>query len=444
MISFALDDELRLLQDTARRFASEVLRTGGAERGLAPCKEGRAWEHAGALPAEVEQAYWELGLPMLDLPDPDTGAAPRMVPAVLVQEELAWGDPAAAVCLSQVGWLGYALCELGDEAQRRRLLAPFHEGGRRRGAVAYSEGWKAPPQGFATQAVPSKGGYVLTGVKSYVLHAGRADLTLVFAQVNPDAGWDGFGVFAVAGAPDPARGFCGGARHKLLGLEALHVGELIFDEVLVAEEDRLRGDARRGAGRLFARGQLVTAARQVGLMRAAYEYALGYTQERQAFGRPVAHFQANSFRLADMLMDVESSRWLVWQAAASADHGYLDVSLCAQAAVHAGEAAWRVADACVQLLGGAGYIQDFPAEKWLRDTKTLGLFGGSAELCQQVVATGELGHGLEVAHQPVVPRRPGLFDSAQRGGAPLLDGLHGGRHETPALLPSCGMQPILT
>lgn len=429
MISFALNEEQRLLQQTAQRFAVDVLRGGG-----------RAWEQAGGLPAETEEAYFGLGLVALDLPGTDgDGAAPRLIDAVVVQEELSWGDPAAAVGLSGAHLVGHALWELGDAAQRRRLLSPFHGARPARGAVAYSERWKAPQLGFATQAFPCRDGYLLTGVKSYVLNAGRADLTLVFAQLNPDLGWDGFGVFAVEGPPDPARGFCVGARHHLLGLQALHVGELIFDDVLVPAENRLRGEetARRGAARLLGRAQVLTAARQVGLMRAAYEYALEYTQQRQAFGKPVAHFQASAFRLADMLMDVESSRWMVWRAAAEADRGHLDLSLCAQAQVHAGEAAFRVADACLQLLGGAGYIQDMPAEKWLRDTKALGLFGGTAELSQQIIAAAELGHALEQAdgRGPAqdVPHGPGVHEA----GAPV-------HRDHPYLLPSCAMQPILT
>lgn len=130
-------------------------------------------------------------------------------------------------------------------------------------------------------------------------------------------------------------------------------------------------------------------------MRAAYEYALDYTQERRAFGKPVAHFQAIAFTLADMLMDVESARWMVWRAAAMLEQGQPDPALCAQAAAHANEAAFRVADNCVQLLGGAGYMQDFPAEKWLRDTKALALLYGTDALHGEVIAAAELQHPLQ-------------------------------------------------
>jgi acyl-CoA dehydrogenase len=154
--------------------------------------------------------------------------------------------------------------------------------------------------------------------------------------------------------------------------------------------------------RFFARAQLATAARQVGLARASYETALAYTQDRLAFGKPVAHFQAVSFNLAEMHIDVEAARWMVWKAASELDGGApTALESVAKAAVQANEAAWRVADDGVQLLGGAGFIQDFPVEKWLRDTKALAMIGGTDELAQLAIAG--LGNGLpENGIQPVV------------------------------------------
>jgi alkylation response protein AidB-like acyl-CoA dehydrogenase len=130
----------------------------------------------------------------------------------------------------------------------------------------------------------------------------------------------------------------------------------------------------------------------VGLARAAYEFALAYAQERKAFGKPIAHFQALAFMLADMAMDVDSARWMVWRAAADLEKGACASTMAA--AVHANEAAFRVADNAVQLLGGAGYIRDYPVEKWMRDTKTLALFGPSSEHAQLALSSAELGHDV--------------------------------------------------
>jgi alkylation response protein AidB-like acyl-CoA dehydrogenase len=134
---------------------------------------------------------------------------------------------------------------------------------------------------------------------------------------------------------------------------------------------------------------VINAARQVGLARAAYEFALEYTQDRKAFGKPVAHFQSVAFTLADMAMDVEAARWMVWRAATELEKGTWSSTVAATA--HANEAAWRVADNGVQLLGGAGYVKDYPVEKWLRDTKTLALFAPPSEVAELALAGVELG-----------------------------------------------------
>lgn len=401
MISFALDEEQTLLRDTARKFAQEVLRPAG-----------RLFEETLGIPEATQRAFDALSLHDLDLYDPVPGS---VVTAALVHEELAAGDPAAAIALWSPHTAGHALWEMASREQRDRLLPILQRGGR--GAVAYSERWKCRPAGFTTSATPVKDGYLLSGIKSYVINAGAADLTLVFAQVNPDTGWDGFGVFAVEGRSGEEKSFRPGDRHELLGLQAVRAEELILEEHFVREENRLRGggDLLLAAQRFFARCWLVGAARQVGLCRAAYEYALGYTQDRHAFGKPVAHFQAVAFTLAELLMDLESSRWLLWRAAAAADGGTFDMRLCAQAAEHAGEAAFRAADACVQLLGGAGFIKDYPAEKWLREVKALQLVSGCAQVYQQVIAAEELGHALD-----------GDLQKAPRGaGLPIRHGLPG-------------------
>jgi len=137
---------------------------------------------------------------------------------------------------------------------------------------------------------------------------------------------------------------------------------------------------------------VINAARQVGLARAAYEFALEYTQERKAFGKPVAHFQSIAFALADMAMDVDAARWMVWRAATELEKGSWSSAVAATA--HANEAAWRVADNGVQLLGGAGYVKDYPVEKWLRDTKALALFAPPSELAELMLAGEVLGHHI--------------------------------------------------
>jgi len=313
---------------------------------------------------------------------------------VLVHEELAWGDPAAAIALWAPHMVVPALLALGDDDQKRKWLGRFAEASpgahMRTGAVAYAERG-GPLEGFATTATPAGTGYLLNGKKAFVVNGGTADVTIVFAQLGQTTGWNDVGAFVVEGG-NP--GLKAGERHVLVGLDAVDARELSLENCQVPEANRLRGgtDFLAAAARMFAHAGLLNAARQVGLARASYEFSLNYAQERKAFGKPIAHFQAIAFMLADMLMDVDSARWMVWRAAAGFDKG--DLVAAHQAIAQANSAAWRVADNGVQILGGAGYIRDCPSEKWLRETKALALFGVVSECADLSVAAAELGHSL--------------------------------------------------
>jgi acyl-CoA dehydrogenase len=382
MISFGLEEDQQLIVETVRKFAAESVRP-----------RLRELEKAGAIPSALRKQFHELGLGLLDAPEAAGGQGASLVTAMLVHEELAWGDPGAAVALWGPHLAAQAILCLGDEAQQQRLLARFaaSDGAERLGALAYSER-NAPLEGFHTTARKAGGDWILDGKKAFVVNGGRADLHVVFAQLDGTTGWDGAAAFVVEhGNP----GLKPGTRHVLLGLETVHAAEVSFEGCRVPDANRLtgNGDFRGAVGRLMARAALMNAARQVGLARAAYEFALAYTQDRKAFGKPVAHFQAIAFQLAEMAMDVDAARWMVWRAARELDQGRIGASQ-PEALAHANDAAWRVADNAVQLLGGAGYVQDYPVEKWLRDTKALALFSVPDEIAQLAVAGLELGHPI--------------------------------------------------
>jgi acyl-CoA dehydrogenase len=347
----------------------------------------REWEKSRAVPDDLRKRFHELGVSLCDIPEAAGGMGMGMLAAAVVHEELAWGDPGAAVALWAPHLAAAAVVELGSAEQQGRLLERFGAWNQL-GAVAWSEaGPGLPGEGFATTARRDGAGWVLDGEKAYVVNGGLAGLTVVFAQVEPGKGWAGAAAFAVDGGQVQA-----GARCQWLGLETVHAAQVKLAGARVADVDRLTGDVVAGARRLFARAALMTAARQVGLARAAYEYALSYAQDRVAFGKPVAHFQAVSFNLAELAMDVDAARWLVWRAATELDRGAGDaLAWVGKASVQANEVAWRVADDGVQLLGGAGYVQDHPVEKWLRDTKTLALLGPGDQVQKLVVAGHALG-----------------------------------------------------
>jgi alkylation response protein AidB-like acyl-CoA dehydrogenase len=396
MITFGLSDDQQLVQETVHKFAAEELRP-----------RLRELERARGVPEELQRRFDELHLQRIDVPEAAGGMGMGLASAVLAHEELAWGDPGAALALWSVGHVPAALLELATPEQAARLLATV-----KRGALAWSEMGKSLPEaGFATTAKRDGDHWVLDGEKAFVLNGGIADLYVVFAQIDAAAGWKGIGAFVVEGS-NP--GVTDGTRAEWLGLETVHAATVLFSGCRVPEAARLAGAAITepvaGARRMFARIAVTNAARQVGLARASFEHALAYTQDRVAFGKPVAHFQSISFDLAEMAMEVDAARWMVWRAATELDKGAKTALVsAAMAAAHANELAWQVADDGVQLLGGAGFVQDYPAEKWLRDTKTLALIGGSDELHRLVAAQAALGKHDELAHglpvswiQPVV------------------------------------------
>jgi alkylation response protein AidB-like acyl-CoA dehydrogenase len=383
MISFSLSEDQVLIRDTVRDLASAQLRPRIREA-----------EAAGRLPEDVARSMHEMGLSTLALPESCGGQGLPLVTSVIAEEELAHGDAAAALAAPGPGAAAAALLELGDDAQRRRWLLPFcgPDGWKRRGALAWSETGSFADPGMKTVARKDGPDWVIDGRKTFVVNGGVADVTVVVAQIDPAAGWRGLGAFVVAG-DNP--GLRAGARLRTLGLDAVHFGEVVFESCRVPAAARLGdGDPTEGLGRAFCRLALAGAARAVGLSRAAWELARDYCETRHAFGKPIGHFQAVAFTLADRLMDVDSARALVWKAASRWDAGTEARRDVAMAGAHAHEAAMRCADDSVQLHGGMGFMRDVPVEKMMRDAKTLALVGPSVEMLDQLAAAADLGAPL--------------------------------------------------
>jgi alkylation response protein AidB-like acyl-CoA dehydrogenase len=394
MIAFEPSDDQRLMQESVAELAKRLrARIRETERDRAVAEDLRKMAHA-------------LGLGMVALPERVGGAGLGLVTAVLLEEELAYGDPAAAFGLAGPGALGWAALELGTEAQARALLAPFagtgpgEEAWNRFGAVAWGERRASSQRGGLVASATKRGDtWELSGEKAYVVNADRAETFVVFAQVAEERGWRGTGAFVV---PRSAAGLTVLARETSLGLDAASFGGISLDGVEVEELARLRGGGEEtydaALVRFFAKNALVVAARGVGLARAAFDLARGYCEERRAFGKPIGHFQAVAFTLADRAMDVDAARALVWRAAHAWDAGApeKDALLATARAVSFGhEAAMRCGDDAVQLHGGAGFMRDYPVEKLMRDAKQLQLCAATAEHMDQLAASIELGRAVD-------------------------------------------------
>jgi len=396
MISFSPTDDQKMMVESVAQLAKTTLRP-----------KIREFERDRALPEAVRKTAHELGLGLVALPESIGGAGLGMTTAVLLEEEIAWGDPAAGFAFGGPGALGFALLELATTEQARVALAPFAgDGGHAKfGAVAWGEAKAlADRPGFATTATKIDAGWRLDGTKSYVVNADRADTFVVFAQIDASKGWRGLGAFLV---DKSAKGCDILPRSHTLGLDAASFGGVRFEGAIASA--RLEGNANFDAAlvRFFARQGLVVAARGVGLVLAAFDVTRDYVDTRKAFGKPIGHFQAVAFTIADRAMDVDAARGLVWRAAAAWDVYDTDKSEAnqneallrtAHAVAYTHEAAMRCGDDGVQLHGGSGFMRDYAVEKLMRDAKQLGLCAMTPEHADQLASAIELG----------VPLDPGL------------------------------------
>ncbi|MEW5851511.1 MAG: acyl-CoA dehydrogenase family protein [Myxococcota bacterium] len=374
MIHFGHDEDTKLLVDTVRSFGEKEIRP-----------RLREFEAAGALTPSLEKAYAELGIAALSLPSSVGGSDMGERTEVLVGEELGYADLGTSYALPGPGAFGLALRLLGSEAQQARWLKDYAADGTLRGAVAYSE--KPNPEGeMQTRAVRSGGGWVLSGAKSHVLHAPRARHFVVFARVEGE----GLGAFVVERA---AKGLTVGEKLGVLAFDAAGIAPITLQDVKVSDDARLTagGDFAVKATELFVRAALRSAARLVGGARASYVLALEYAQTRKTFGKPIGHHQALGFLLADMATAVDSMRWMVWRAAAALDDNDENAILEAcKAVAEVQETAMWVTNQGVQVHGGAGFIQDLPVEKWMREAKAAMSYAMTSQHADELVADAML------------------------------------------------------
>ena len=370
MISFKLDDDVLAIQDTVRKFADTELRA-----------KMREAEEAGEIPASVVKSYQELGLSTLELPEEAGGLALGMITKVVVEEELAWGDAAMAAAIDRGGLLAYALLELGSDAQKKQHLNE---------ALSGTAGFWEPGQSESfpdlETTIREEGDQVrITGRKALVPNAGLVDWYVIFGTIDRTRGWEGVRAVLV---PKDAAGLTIGEPDEKSGLWALRTADVTLEDVRVPKANVLSGPGavREGIERFMARVQIVNAARAVGVARAAYEYALQYAATRQAFGQAIANHQGIAFMLADMSILVDAARVLVWRGAVLLDKGQNGRKECAQALVQANIVAGKITIDAVQVLGGAGFIRDYPCEKWMRDARTLSLLCGSDQAQNQLIA----------------------------------------------------------
>ena len=374
-----LSEEERLLRDSVRAFA---------EAEIAPL--ARRMDAEARMPRGLIDRLFELGVMGIEIPEAHGGAGGHFFLSVLAVEELSRVDPAVAVVVDVQNTLVInALLRWGSADVRERYLPAL--AARAVGAYALSEAASGSDAfALATRAVRDGADWVLNGRKLWITNAAEAELFIVFANADPDAGYRGITAFLVERGTG---GFAVGKKEDKLGIRASSTCELLLDDCRVPTANVL-GEVGRGyrvAIETLNEGRIGIAAQMVGLAQGALDHTLAYVRERRQFGRAIADFQAVQFQLAQAATEIEAARLAAYNAARLRDAGEPFLTEGAMAKLFASQVAERVSSLAVQLFGGVGYTKDYPVEKLYRDAKIGQIYEGTSNLQLQTIAKQMLG-----------------------------------------------------
>jgi len=376
---FQLTEEHLAVQEAAREFAQTELLPGVIER-----------DTEAKFPKEQVKKMGELGF-MGMMVDPEyNGGGMDTISYVLAMEELSKIDASASVCMSVNNSLVcWGLEKFGTEAQKEKYLKKLATG-EVLGAFCLSEpeaGSDATSQ--RTEAQLHGDHYILNGTKNWITNGSSASIYLVIAQTDASKGHKGISVFIVEKDWD---GFIVGKKEDKLGIRGSDTHSLMFTDVKVPVENRI---GEEGFGFTFAMetlngGRIGIAAQALGIAAGAYEFALAYSKERKAFGKPISQHQAIQFKLADMATTIEAARLLVYKAAWLKDQGEDYSHASAMAKLYASQVAMDVTIEAVQVHGGYGYVKEYHVERLMRDAKITQIYEGTSEIQKIVISRGIL------------------------------------------------------
>jgi len=372
------EDEL-LLRDSVYEFADRELRPLVREMD----------EHA-KMPRAVLTQLFDLGVMGIEIPEAYGGSGGTFFHSVLAVEALSRVDPSVGVVVDVQNTLVVnALLRWATEAQKQQYLTQLASG--TVGAYALSEaGSGSDAFALTTRAVKAGDGYRLTGRKLWITNGNEADLFIVFANLNPEAGYRGITAFLVErGMP----GFTVGKKEDKLGIRASSTCELLFEECQVPAANVLGepGKGYKTAIETLNEGRIGIGAQMVGLAQGALDHAVRYTKERKQFGKAIADFQAVQHQLARAATDVHAARLLVYEAARLRDARLPFLTEAAMCKLVSSETAERVTSLAVNLFGGYGFVKDYPVEKLYRDAKIGQIYEGTSNLQLQTIAKQLLG-----------------------------------------------------
>jgi len=368
------------LQKTVKKMARTI-----AEERILPVRA--ALDEKEEFPWAIMKDLADTDMFRVFIPEEYGGLGGGCLELCLVVEELSRVCPGVAVSYASSLLGSFDLLKYGNEEQKRKYL-PDIASGKRLAAFAVTEAEAGSDIGaIKTTASREKGGYVINGTKLFTTNAGEADIYTVIALTDKARGARGASAFLVE---KDTPGFSFGRKEKKMGIRASATRELVFQDCLVPEENRI---GREGMGfhmtiKLFDYTRPGIAAQAVGVAQGALEAAVDYARKRIQFGHPIISFQAVQHMLANMAIDVEAARALVYAVARTIDSGAKDFSKeAAMAKVFASDTAMRVTTDAVQIFGGVGYMRDYPVEKMMRDAKITQIYEGTNQVLRNVIAS---------------------------------------------------------
>jgi butyryl-CoA dehydrogenase len=374
-VNLELSEEQQLLQNSVREFAEAEVRPLAKEN-----------DETGKYPRGLFQKAAELGLTGVAIPEAEGGAGMDHISYAIVIEEISRVCASTGVILSvQNSLYCDPIHRFGTDEQKKKFLLPFARG-EKIGCYALTE----PQAGsnaaaLVTKAVRKGDKYVINGTKAWITNGGAADAAIVYVNTQPEKGEKGITALVVEkGTP----GFAVGKEEKKLGIHATACTELSFSDCEVPAGNRIgaEGEGYKVALSTLDGGRIGIAAQATGIAQGAFEAALSYAQQRQAFGHPIADFQAIQFMLADMATEIDAARLLLRRAAWKQDSGARFSMEAAIAKLFASEMSTRVAHKAIQIHGGYGYSSEYPVERAYRDARITEIYEGTSEMQRLVIA----------------------------------------------------------
>ena len=343
-------------------------------------------DRTGEFPRDNLKVLAEAGLTGINIPEAYGGAGADSITHCILVEELARVCASTSLIPAVNKLATLPILFAGTQDQKQRFLAPIADGSAMASYCLTEPGSGSDAAAMRSRAVRDGDDYLLNGTKRFITGGGVSKLYIYYAVTDPQAGAKGISAFILE---DSMPGFEIGKHEDKLGIRGSPTTEVICTDVRVPAANRL-GEEGQGfplALRALDHSRVTIGAQAVGIALGALDYALGYTQQRQQFGQPIADFQGIQFMLADMAMQTEAARTMVYQAAAKADRNDPDLTFFAAASkCFASDVAMRVTTDAVQLLGGYGYVREFPLERMMRDAKVTQLYEGTNQILRVVIA----------------------------------------------------------